>query len=138
MRNGMRFQDRMARFFGGRNGGDALGRFCLFAALAIDIVNLFIGSMILYLVALLLLCYSLFRIFSRNIYRRQVENQRFCRFWRRFGGVFILQKNKIRDRKTHVYHRCPHCKKVLRLPRVSGEHTVRCPSCRNRFEMRIK
>ncbi|MBQ9806422.1 MAG: hypothetical protein IJW49_07965 [Clostridia bacterium] len=134
----MSFRERLYRFFSGRNGSDALGRTVLFAALALDIANLFLNSLILYFVAMLLLAYSFFRMFSRNIYKRQVENQRFCRFFRPIKNFFVLKKNKRRDRKTHVYQKCPHCKKVLRLPRVSGEHTVRCPCCRHRFEMKIK
>ena len=134
----MSFRERLFRFFSGRNGSDALGRTALFAALALDIANLFLHSLILYSVAMLLLGYSLFRVFSRNIYKRRAENQRFCRLFRPIKNFFALRKNKRRDRKTHVYKKCPHCKKVLRLPRVLGKHTVKCPCCQNRFEMKVK
>ena len=134
----MSFRERLYRFFSGRNGSDALGRTVLFAALAVDIANLFLNSLILYVIAMILLAYSFFRMFSRNVYKRQVENQRFCRAFRPIKNFFVLRKNKRRDRKTHVYKKCPRCKKVLRLPRVSGEHTVKCPCCQNRFGMKIK
>jgi len=134
----MSFRERFFRFFSGRNGSDALGRTALFVALAVDIVNLFLNSLWLALLATLLMVYSIFRMLSRKIYKRQVENQRFCRFFRRFKDFFVLRKNKWRDRKTHVYQKCRHCKKVLRLPRVKGDHTVRCPCCQRRFEMKIK
>lgn len=132
------FRERLYYFFSGRNGSDALGMTALILALALDIVNSFIYSIWLAIPSLLLLCYSIFRMFSRNVYKRRVENQRFCRFFRPVKNFFVLRKNKRRDKKTHVYKKCPQCKKVLRLPRVSGKHTVKCPCCQNRFEMKIK
>ena len=134
----MGFRERLFRFFSGRNGSDALGMTAMTVALIIDVVNMFVGTLWLSLAAFLLLCYSIFRVFSRNVYKRQVENQRFCRLFRPVKNFFVLRKNKRRDRKTHVYKKCPRCKKVLRLPRVSGKHTVKCPCCSNRFEMKIK
>ena len=44
-------------------------------------------------------------------------------------GFFVLRKNKFRDRKTHVYRKCPHCKAQIRLPKVKGEHKCACPKC---------
>ena len=132
------FRERLYYFFSGRNGSDALGMTTLMVALALDIANMFVRSIWLALPSFLLLIYCFFRMFSRNVYKRQVENQRFCRLFRPVKNFFVLRKNKRRDRKTHVYKKCPHCKKVLRLPRVSGKHTVKCPCCQNRFEMKIK
>ena len=132
------FRERLYYFLSGRNGSDALGMTSLMVALALDVANIFLRSIWLALPAFLLLCYSFFRMFSRNVYKRQVENQRFCRFFRPVKNFFVLRKNKRRDKNTHVYKKCPRCKKVLRLPRVSGSHTVKCPCCQNRFEMKIK
>ena len=70
-----------------------------------------------------------FRTMSRNIAKRRAENQKFCNF-------FKLRKNKFRDRKTHVYRKCPSCKAVLRLPKAKGKHTVSCPKCKNKFSVR--
>ena len=70
-----------------------------------------------------------FRMFSKNIVKRRAENERFC-------GFFKLCKNMYRDRNTHVYRVCPKCKAVLRLPKAKGKHTVVCPRCRNRFEVK--
>ena len=70
-----------------------------------------------------------FRMFSRNIAKRRRENERFC-------GFFKLIRNRFRDRKTHVYRKCPKCKAVLRLPKAKGKHTVVCPRCRERFQVK--
>jgi len=132
------FRERLLRFWSGRNGSDALGMTVLLLALAIDVANMFVHSIWLALPSFLLLCYCFFRMFSRNIYKRRMENQRFCKLFGPVKRFFVLRKNKRRDRKTHVYKKCPSCKKVLRLPRISGKHTVKCPCCQGRFEMKIK
>ena len=80
---------------------------------------------------------ALLRFLTRNLPARRRENRRFLDFFRAIGRFFKLQKNKIRDRKTHVYKKCPSCKTVLRLPRVKGEHGVTCPKCRAHFEVKV-
>lgn len=70
-----------------------------------------------------------FRMFSRNVYKRRRENEKVL-------GFFKLMKNKRRDRKTHVYRKCPKCRAVLRLPKAKGKHPVVCPRCRERFTVR--
>lgn len=76
-----------------------------------------------------MLIWIFFRMFSRNIAARRRENDRFF-------GFFKLRKNKFRDRKTHVYRKCPSCSAVLRLPKADGKHFVVCPRCKNRFEVK--
>ena len=54
-------------------------------------------------------------------------------------GIFLrLSKNRIRDRKTHVYRECPYCHAILRLPKESGTHMTRCPRCRESFSVSVK
>ena len=121
----------------GRYGYDALSKTLLWVYAGVlvlhMILSLFIESPFLYLANMLvsfsLVGYILFRTMSRNIPKRRSENERFLNFWR-------LRKNKRRDRKTHVYRKCPKCKAVLRLPKARGKHTVSCPRCRERFEVR--
>ncbi|MBR5515382.1 MAG: hypothetical protein IKU52_04190 [Clostridia bacterium] len=54
----------------------------------------------------------------------------------KINGFLKLSKNKFRDRKTHVYRQCPCCKANLRLPKAKGIHTVKCPRCFARFEVK--
>ncbi len=48
-----------------------------------------------------------------------------------------LKQDKKRYRKTHVFIKCPECKNNLRLPKVKGKHTVRCPVCNASFFVKI-
>ena len=60
------------------------------------------------------------------------------RRFREARNSLILCRNRWRDRKTHVYHRCPHCRAMLRLPRRPGFHGVTCPRCSRHFDMTVK
>lgn len=79
------------------------------------------------------LVYWIYRFFSRKIGARQKENAWACRTFGSVGSFFKLQYNRVKDVKTHVYKKCPHCKAVLRLPRRKGKNSVKCPRCGNSF-----
>ena len=125
----------------GRYGTDTLNKFYLGVYVSIvliySVVSIFVKDpatsailIIAYLVSSTALIIIIFwRMFSRKIAKRRHENEVFC-------GFFKLTRNRFRDRKTHVYRKCPHCKAVLRLPRAKGKHTVVCPRCKHRFQVR--
>ena len=133
----MRFRERFIYFLRGRNGFDALNYTLLGLTAALTIVNLFLHTIVLVLIEYALMLWVIFRFFSRNLAARQTENRRFTGFFKGIKRFCKLQKNKFRDRKTHVYKKCPGCKTVLRLPRVKGEHGVTCPKCRAHFDVRV-
>jgi DNA-directed RNA polymerase subunit RPC12/RpoP len=133
----MRFKDKIIRFFVGRYGNDQLNNFALALIVAIFIVDIFIDSIVLSVIYLILWCLMIFRMMSRNIYKRRAENEKFMKLWNPVKNKFKLAKNKYRDRKTHVYKKCPKCKAILRLPKQKGSHTVRCPKCSERFDIKI-
>lgn len=133
----MRFREKLARFMAGRYGNDQLNNFLMIATMVIIVVNVFVRSLILLLVYLLLWGWSVFRSLSRSIYKRRAENEIFLKLWNSIKNSARLARNKYRDRRTHVYKKCPKCKAVLRLPKQKGEHTVRCPKCGERFDLKI-
>ena len=133
----MRKYRGMGRFFSGRNGADQLYQCMMWFCLGLVILNLFFGSVWIYGLELLLLGWATYRALSRNIEKRQRENQAFLNFFSRIGKWFRRLGNRWRDRKTHVYKKCPKCKNYLRLPRIKGSHTVCCPCCTHRFGVNI-
>ena len=130
-------RERFASFMVGRYGVDRLYYFLLAICFAIIVVNIFVNSFILSLMESALFAYAIFRVLSRNIYKRQQENEKFIKFADKPKKFFNLQKCKKRDKNTHVYRRCPSCKNNLRLPKQKGEHTVVCPCCKHRFDVKI-
>ena len=133
----MRFREKLVRFMMGRYGGDQLNNFLLAVVMIIIAVNIFVHSLVISVIYMILWVWCIFRMMSRNIYKRQKENAVFLKIWNPIKGYFKLMKNKWRDRKTHVYKKCPKCKSVLRLPKKKGTHTVKCPKCSERFEVII-
>jgi hypothetical protein len=125
------------RFFSGRYGTDTLNKTLTWiyigGIILCTVLSYFISSpwfhFFYYIGSMAMMIWIFFRMFSRNIVARRRENEKFC-------GFFKLRRNKFRDRKTHVYRKCPQCKAVLRLPRSKGKHFVVCPRCKNRFEVK--
>ena len=139
MRNNQKipFVQRVARFMYGRNGYDSLSRAMLVVCMTLAVVNVFFRSVILIGVETALIACATFRVLSKNLYRRGRENAAYCKLAGKVSKPFKLLKNKWRDRKTHVYRKCPHCKNVLRLPKSRGRHTVNCPCCHRRFDVKV-
>lgn len=132
-----KFKNWLYRFMYGRYGGDTLNKVLIWVyaiwIIILSVIMIFVDSIWLslfyWISSLSLMFWIFFRMFSRNINARRKENERFC-------GFFKLRRNKFRDRKTHVYRKCPKCKAVLRLPKSKGKHFVVCPRCKNRFEVK--
>lgn len=130
-------RERIAGFMAGRYGIDRLYYFLLAICSILIIINFFVNSLAISIIESLLFVYAIYRVLSRNIYKRQAENEKFIKLWDKPKKFINLQKCKIRDRKTHVYRKCPSCKNNLRLPKEKGKHTVSCPCCKHRFDVRI-
>ena len=130
-------KDRFASFMIGRYGIDRLYYFLLAVCFIFIVINLFINSLVISILEGGLFLYAIYRVMSRNVYKRQRENEKFIKFVDKPKKFFNLQKCKKRDKKTHVYKKCPSCKNNLRLPRQKGEHTVVCPCCKHRFDVKI-
>ena len=131
------FKDRIAKFMAGRYGVDRLYYFLLGICCILIVINIFANSIIISIIEATLFVYSIFRVLSRNVYKRQQENEKFIKISDKPKQIYNLEKCKYRDRKTHVYKKCPSCKNNLRLPRQKGKHTVVCPCCKNRFDVKI-
>ncbi len=140
----MRFKDKFIRFMYGRNGFDKYGRFLFLVYFVLVIVQWIISifvppiaSLIMSALLTLLAIYIFFRIFSKNLVKRSSENYKYIQFETKIKNYFSLQKSKHRDRKTHVYKKCPKCKAVLRLKRIKGKHRAVCPRCGNSFDVKV-
>lgn len=140
MKNKTPFRERLWQFMQGRNGVDALYNFLILSSVALLFIGLFlkgIPGLIVNAAEIALIAWALFRYLSKNLYKRRKENADFLRFWRKITAFFRLQRDRVRDRRTHVYRRCPKCKNVLRLPKKAGKHNVCCPCCSHRFSVYI-
>ncbi len=137
----------IATFMRGRYGLDNLGNFLTLLFFILWLIMIFTGSIIVGVLELLVLFLLWFRMLSRNREKRMKENQRYLSIKAGIKNFFSFKKDKAkgpsikeekrRYRKTHVFVKCPECKNNLRLPKVKGRHTVRCPVCQKTFDVKI-
>ena len=125
-----RFKDKMARFMYGRYGMDQLSRNLSLICLVLLIVTMFVRNNVIYMIALVGIVYTYFRVFSRNISRRSEENEKYLKFHYKVVGKLNKIKFRITDSKTHRIFRCPSCSQKIRVPRGKG---IKCPKCRIEF-----
>ncbi len=132
------FRDKLSRFMYGRYGQDQLYYACLIICLILLIINTLVNSFIISVLTWIILVLIVFRTFSKNVNKRRVENEKFLKLWNPIKSTFSLTIRRIKERKTHCFHKCPSCKKVLRLPRKKGNHIVSCPCCHNDFNIKVR
>lgn len=130
------FKMKFARFMQGRNGVDQLSQFLNIVVLILLVVSIFTKSIILDWLPFVLMGYMYFRIFSRNIAKRSVENQKFCNM--RYD--LAIKKNKWKkereQKKIYRFFRCPMCHQKVRVPKGRGKICITCPKCRQEFVRR--
>ena len=141
-KRGLIMKQKIASFMYGRYGTDALSKGLLILYIALAVLMLFINNpivrVILNLISLFLFITIFYRMFSRNIQKRSLENQKYLHVRKSVKSWFLLNHNRWKYRKTHVYRKCPHCKVQIRLPKVKGEHKCACPKCGNSFDVSIR
>lgn len=117
----------------GRNGIDQFSQFLNGVILVLLIIAIFTKSTVLDWIPFVLMAYMYFRIFSKNIPKRSMENQRFCNL--RYD--LSVKKNKMKreweQRKIYRFYRCPMCKQKVRVPKGRGKICITCPKCREEF-----
>ena len=125
---------KFASFMYGRYGTDELSKCLMILAIVLMVVSWIPKLGLVYFLALAVMIWSLCRTFSRKIYKRRHELDRYLKIKTPIANFFKLQRNKRRDRKTHVYFKCKKCKAVLRVPKGKGSIIVICTQCKDRIE----
>lgn len=126
-------REKFARFMAGRYGMDSLGRFTMMLTLIFILLNYFTRNRLLPLLAWAGIILTYYRMFSRDVYKRSSENQKFLSHTSRLRRWFYTQKNIFAQRKTHHIYKCPSCKQKIRIPKGKGRVEIRCPKCNTKF-----
>lgn len=128
-------KEKFYRFMQGRYGIDQLNSFLMIVCVICFIVNMFIGSIVLTFIAYGTWLFVIFRMFSKNIYARNRENDKYLNF---FSSLSRWLKLKLMSKQdpSNKYFSCPKCKQMVRVPKGHGTVVVTCPNCQNKFEKR--
>lgn len=111
----------LQRFMYGRNGSDQLSWALILAGILLCVISSLTDIGILYAVGYIPLVFAIYRMYSRNLEKRDQENTRFLNFFTR-----------IKDRQNR-YFSCPDCRQMVRVPRGKGRINIRCPKCGRQF-----
>ena len=103
------------------------------------------------IVALALLFWCYYRMFSKNISKRAAENQKYMNFryravcffkkGRTGGSASFAQKQAQRkahheQKKIYRFFACPNCAQKVRVPKGKGKICITCPKCHTEFVKR--
>ena len=120
----------------GRNGQDELNRFLLAADMVLILLSVVFSrsfGRFLSPLALVLLGFIYFRMFSKDLMRRSDENARYLRLRNRVLAQVRVRKEQWAQRKEYKFFVCPACKATLRVPRGRGKIKIMCRKCGNSF-----
>ena len=120
-----RLGERFRHFMLGRYGTDKLNMAILICGVICSIFSMFIRfailNMALTAISYGLMGWAIFRMLSRNTYKRYQENRKYLRF---------VERLKDRD---HRYYDCPRCRQSVRVPKGKGKIAITCPKCKEKF-----
>ena len=136
----MRFRDRFMKFMYGRYGVDELGKHLLILAIVLSVLGLFlprIPSFVCSVLSLTLTALIFYRVLSKNINRRVMENHRYLAKTEKLRTWVRFCKKRWNERKTYRYLRCPHCKTYCRVPKGKGKIKITCRVCKKQFERNV-
>lgn len=133
-----RLREFLYRFMQGRYGNDELNKFLLWSYVILVAVNLFVKSIIIIALYWVLALIFIYRMMSKNCYKRQQENGEYMIIHNKALKEFRYFSNKWKYRKTHIYRKCPNCKAPIRLPKKRGKHICCCPACKKDFEVKCR
>ena len=134
----MRFLDRIrasfASFMSGRYGVDQLGHHMVISALIMTVIGALTRFRLITILADALILLALFRMLSKNRYKRAQENSDYVQ--RTYGVTKSVNEwvNRMKNSKKYRYFSCPKCKMRLRVPRGVGNVTITCKGCGNKFD----
>ena len=133
--------DRLRRFMYGRYGGrDSLSKFLFvfyIILLFLDLIFMYtlpiVGRIIQPFLFMVFILY-LFRAFSRNIYARTAENQKFIQMTKPLTSYIKYLRLRFQERDSvNKLYRCNKCHQIIRVPKGKGKIAITCPKCKYEF-----
>ena len=123
---GYKITNGLRTFMQGRYGSDKLNTFLLIIGVITSVLSMLTAffnpvSFVFTLISYFLMGWVIFRMLSRNTYKRYQENRK-----------FLMIRDRLKDRQ-HRYFDCPKCRQSVRVPRGKGKIAITCPKCKEKF-----
>ena len=129
-------KEKFTNFMRGRYGTDRLNRLigvlsliCFFLGIIAEDA----GKGTFFTLAIVLIGYSYFRMFSKNIAKRSEENNKYLKMKLRLFSKLKNVKERWVQRKDYKFFECPRCHATLRVPRGKGKIKIVCRKCGHTF-----
>ncbi len=146
---------KLKKLMAGRNGNDELSLMMLLTA-GICLLFAFISrnrtaAFVFVIILVILVIWSLFRMFSRNIPQREKENRIYkdltggfskkslpfresmAEWWKNIRSIKLTGGKKTYGLKANLF-KCPGCGINVKVPANKGRVMVTCPKCGKIFE----
>ena len=133
-----KIRNALYRFMYGRNGMDQLNLALMFLVLGIDLAAMLVRRvpvlyLILYWLSMVLWLVVIFRLFSKNLYKRRDENQKWVNWLWKFKSSQAGARERHAD-KDHKYFTCKNCKTICRVLVGKGKIVITCPKCGEKIQ----
>lgn len=121
----------------GRYGMDDLSKALVGLSLAFLILSLFFRGGLFFLLAVVILIFNYYRMFSRNFAARSAENAKYLELTGGIRRKLRIGKKRIEGRKEYRFFKCPGCGQEVRVPKGKGHIMITCPKCKAEFERTV-
>jgi len=124
----------LRKFMMERYGVDQLSMALVIVSVLLALIAQLTSRPLIAFISYIPLGICIYRMLSRNIAKRSMENYKFFMLISPLYSWFKQTQSRIKTIKTHRYFKCPNCKATLRLPKGKGRIIITCPKCKTKFE----
>jgi len=124
------------KFMLGRYGGDQLSMTLLIFSIIATVIGDLLRMQILVFIGYIPLGISIYRMLSKDIAKRRMENYKFSILISPAYSWLMKSVDRIKGSKTYKYYDCPNCKTKLRVPKGKGKIVITCPKCKTELRKR--
>lgn len=125
-------KEKFYHFMQGRYGNDQFNLFLMVVSLALLVLSM-LWKPGFFAGAVALLAWGYYRMLSRKVYSRSLENQRYLDIREKALCRLRREKNLLVQRKSCHIYKCPGCGQKVRIPRGRGKVEIHCPKCGKDF-----
>jgi hypothetical protein len=123
----------LRKFMNGRYGVDQLSMALLVFSILLSFISQLSRLPVISYISLIPLVFVIFRLQSKNLEKRRMENYKFAMLMSPVYSWFKKTLSHTKKSRTHKLFKCPDCKAGLWVPKGKGEIIITCSKCKKEF-----